>query len=454
MFRGKATNRGQVLIIFVFAIIGLIAITGLAVDGVNALSDRRHAQNAADTAALAGAVVKITQQKGGAVNCTDLITPSTCGSYVLNAALNMATTNGYNNDITDNTVSVYIPPIDGTYSDCTQYSFNCHDYIEVIITTNVNTFFARVLGIGQTHNKVEAVALARYVTGGSLFGGNSLVELKPNNDGSCNGDFVIAGNSSNVILNGGGIFVNSSNTCSAFKDGSHCPTVSLNGGATIQVYGTVNTTGCTTPPTPIAKAASQYPYPPDPPLSPNLIPPAECGQTPAQSQPDPTLNGYTDFYPGHYSSLPPTKNSVLEPGVYCLDSLVKLTNSYSLIGNGVFIYFKPSTTQTPLDITGGYLNLTAPTSGPYAGYLMYVDTTDFTSHPNCSITGGTTDTFQGVIYAPACNVTINGSSGPSGISAQIIAYTLTLSGTTTLNFTYDPAKMPKAPELQLTGLNH
>ena len=52
-------QRGQALIIIAFAIIGLIGMTGLAVDGGMAFSDRRHAQNAADTAAVAGALAKI-----------------------------------------------------------------------------------------------------------------------------------------------------------------------------------------------------------------------------------------------------------------------------------------------------------------------------------------------------------------------------------------------------------
>ncbi|HEX8992902.1 MAG TPA: pilus assembly protein TadG-related protein [Anaerolineales bacterium] len=457
MITVQASSRGQVLIIFVFAIIGLIGITGLAIDGGNIYSDRRHAQNAADTASLAGALEKIKDQKQGMTGCTDLVTPTTCGADVANAALNVASDNGYTSNVTDNTVEVHIPPVDGPYKDCSQpWKFNCLDYIQVIINTNVNTWFARVLGIAQLHNRVEAVALARYAVAGSLYGGNSLVELKPYNDGNCSGDFIIGGNGSTITLNGGGVFVNSSNTCAAYKEGSNCPTVILNGGATIQVIGTVNTNGCTQPPSPIKQATTQYPYPPDPPpLSPALIPPAACNQTPLPSEPDTTMNGFTDFYPGHYASLPPTKNSVLEPGVYCLDSLVKLNNSDTLYGNGVFIYFMPSTQQNPLDITGGLIQLSAPTTGPYAHFLMYIDTTNFSSHPSCTINGGSNDSFQGIIYAPACAFTINGSSSPTGYSSsQVIAYTLQLNGSQTLNFTYDPNTMPKAPEIQWTGLFH
>ncbi len=49
------SERGQALILITFAAIGLFAVAGLAIDGTAKYSDRRHAQNAADTAALAGA---------------------------------------------------------------------------------------------------------------------------------------------------------------------------------------------------------------------------------------------------------------------------------------------------------------------------------------------------------------------------------------------------------------
>ena len=49
-------ERGQALVLVALASIGLFAITGLAIDGSAKFSDRRHAQNAADTAAVAGAL--------------------------------------------------------------------------------------------------------------------------------------------------------------------------------------------------------------------------------------------------------------------------------------------------------------------------------------------------------------------------------------------------------------
>ena len=53
------SEQGQALILIVFTIIGLIAMTGLVVDGGVAFSDRRAAQNTVDAAAYSAALAKV-----------------------------------------------------------------------------------------------------------------------------------------------------------------------------------------------------------------------------------------------------------------------------------------------------------------------------------------------------------------------------------------------------------
>src|SRR6266498_5327822 len=144
-------ERGQALILITLAAIGLFGVAGLAIDGSAKYSDRRHAQNAADTAALAGALAKVNPQPG-----------QSAWNIV---ALDRAGDNGYDNShakngTPSNDVYVYSPPSSGIYANCSDVHFDCHDYVQVIINSNVNTFFARVIGIDQTHNGVEAVASA------------------------------------------------------------------------------------------------------------------------------------------------------------------------------------------------------------------------------------------------------------------------------------------------------
>lgn len=50
-----SAERGQVMVIMVFGMIVLLVVAGLAIDGGTVFMERRHAQNAADAAALAGA---------------------------------------------------------------------------------------------------------------------------------------------------------------------------------------------------------------------------------------------------------------------------------------------------------------------------------------------------------------------------------------------------------------
>src|SRR5512147_1672222 len=52
----KNLEHGQAIILIALAAIALVAIAGVAIDGSAKFSDRRHEQNAADTAALAGAL--------------------------------------------------------------------------------------------------------------------------------------------------------------------------------------------------------------------------------------------------------------------------------------------------------------------------------------------------------------------------------------------------------------
>jgi uncharacterized membrane protein len=123
-----STPRGQALILIAFAATGLFAVTGLAIDGGAKFSDRRHAQNAADAAALAAALEKVTALANGVSN----LSPTThnvetcppprgvsaspvCDALQL-AALNRAKSNGYDNNLASNTVEVYSPPISGHYS--------------------------------------------------------------------------------------------------------------------------------------------------------------------------------------------------------------------------------------------------------------------------------------------------------------------------------------------------
>ncbi len=72
MSRGeRQSHRGQIIVLFTLALVGLLLVVGLTVDGGYALAQRRTAQNAADFAAIAGTRVVGEFLTGDTTNGTD-----------------------------------------------------------------------------------------------------------------------------------------------------------------------------------------------------------------------------------------------------------------------------------------------------------------------------------------------------------------------------------------------
>src|SRR5215211_2327063 len=127
----KASEKGQALILITLAAIGLFAFAALAIDGSMAFSDKRHAQNAADSAALAGALAKI---RGNDWNTT------------VDIAKARATSNGYNNNGVANIVEVYLCSDANATCTALPAAARPEEYIQVKITSHVQTTFAKVIG--------------------------------------------------------------------------------------------------------------------------------------------------------------------------------------------------------------------------------------------------------------------------------------------------------------------
>ena len=108
----RVKERGQALILIAFAMVGLVAMVGLAIDGSAKFSDRRHAQNAADTAAMAAALAKVDAIANSLSNNPAICppasgTPSAVCTSLLTDGFSRATSNGYNNNLTTNTVEIF-----------------------------------------------------------------------------------------------------------------------------------------------------------------------------------------------------------------------------------------------------------------------------------------------------------------------------------------------------------
>src|SRR5215216_3255102 len=118
------TQHGQALVMVALAAIGLFAFAALAIDGSAIFSDRRHAQNAADTSALSAALAKVRN---------DPLKPWE------SMGLARAESNGYDANGITNDVFIYNPPNSGSY-------LGNDEYIQVRIRSDVKLFFARIVG--------------------------------------------------------------------------------------------------------------------------------------------------------------------------------------------------------------------------------------------------------------------------------------------------------------------
>lgn len=450
------SERGQVLILVALAIIGLVGITGLAIDGSIILSDRRQAQNAADSASLAGALAYLRECQSTGCDDPGETEVSNAEDLMELAALDRALENGYARDLLTSDIDINRPPVGGPYA-------GDNEYLQVIIYSTVSSTFARVVGITELHNRVEAVALLQEEGWDGIFGGNALVILKPTSS-NCAGDFTYGGSAA-VTLDGGGVLVNSDNNTCAFQcAGGTNGTFNIINGGTFSIVGDPGYTldSCTggINPSDIHSSAEPVPFPPE--LV--LAEPPECSITPpTPTEVDPDT---VTLYPGFYDRLPPQglnyDTYIMESGNYCVSEVYKDGGNLSLItGSDVFIYIQNGGN---FDITGGAVQIDAPgdPSNPYKGFLIYVDpgpvdplTGTYSGAPaNCKITGNGLHKFTGAIYAPYCSMTLNGDSGPEGIRAQIISYELKVNGTNTLYFLYQEEEMPQEYIPPATGIAH
>jgi len=193
----KSTERGQALILIALAAVGLFAFAALAIDGSRAFSNRRHAQNAADTAVLAAALAHIREP----VEANKFAAAST-------AALQRAGDNGFvaNGDITIVEVNLCSDPgitcegIDAAHPS---------EYIRVRIKSQIPSTFGRVIGRDVLESAAEAIARVQgssASSSGSLLNGAGMVATKSGNFDYC---FHMNGNG-NVSIHGSGISVNCS----------------------------------------------------------------------------------------------------------------------------------------------------------------------------------------------------------------------------------------------------
>lgn len=415
----QKSERGQALILIVLAMVGLIGMVALTVDGGSAFSDRRHAQNAADTSALAAARAKVRAENWK------------------QAALSIASANGYAD--TDHTASSSLPNVNVEVYQCSESGINCNitmkpgdtlqDYLQVRITSTINTYFGSIVGVSQITNQVQSVVRVKPGTNQPIGNGSAIFSLNPDGCSSV----TYQGNSA-VTLIGSGIYVNSTCPTSAFFNNSNSPGLTA---PCLQAVGGIQyTTGSLNIPNGCI-LTGQAPLPP--PIMPNPV----CNT-------NATVSG-NSMTPGNWSgAFPPNGVTFLNPGLYCVDAGnqgFRLTGQGDFTGQNVTIFMQTGDVNWGAGVN---IKLDAPDSGPYKGLLLYLPASN--SNP-VSINGGNQSNIVGTVLAPSSECSVLGGGGTNGLQTQLACKDIKLGGGSNVTIQYDANLQyvpPVPPQVELT----
>jgi hypothetical protein len=424
-------ERGQVIPFVVLALLVLLGIISLVIDGGMAYVNRRYMQNAADAGALAAATL--------------LTRASYTDAEMSNAVTLYARSNRPQNlQPTDVTVVANYINDQGVVQGAVGGGGIPSGATRVRVTASC-VYHGSFMGILGLSNFTISASAAGGILGKAVSA--TVLTLNPT---SCPG--LSNGGSGTLTAIGGGIHVNA-NCGSA---------LSINGSGSVQaINGEVTVVGGAVGPATSPPAKTGYPFRPDPLASvqpPNIGSYPERYGTPSNPQ---TLkitgSTSTTLEPGVYYGgikFTGTGNVTMRPGVYIIaGGELTMTGGGTVVADGVFFYI----TNDPANPSGAgaYASVNvigssgsryrAMTSGPYANLTFFQDRNNTQT---ASMSGGG-DLLGGTMYFPSNTVDLSGGGQLEG-TAQLITKSLTMGGSGSRTFTHDASKFFAAPVAGLT----
>ncbi|MCK1421166.1 hypothetical protein IVB14_03045 [Bradyrhizobium sp. 180] len=334
-------------------------------------------------------------------------TAASAGTDPLSEAKAVTANYGYANGSNNVTVTVNQPPKTGNHASNSQA-------IEVIVSQPQQRLLSALFGSDPVLITARSVALPNSGTG-------CVLALNSSASPAVN---VSGGNQLNLIK------------CNLYSNSSASPSLNVAGSASVaanqvgvvgDVSGASSITASNGIKTHISPVADPYA---------NVSPPARPSCTNAKITVN--ANGKTNSLdPGCYmGSITVNAGAVLNlsPGIYYLDGAnLSVAGNATIAGSGVTLVFTGSGSDWGTASIGSNatINLTAPTSGPTKGIVMYGDR-NMPAGTAFNLTGGSTQNFGGAIYLPKANLSFSGGNGTSTSCTKIIADTLTFSGTSNL----------------------
>ncbi len=410
----------------------LMGIAAIAVDGGLLMVERRHAQAAADAAALAGAVDLFKNY------------PTRAGVDTGGSAAASATTIARANYPLDPSkltqIDVRIPPTTAIDS-----YFNAKaGYVEVNLTYSQNRGFSGIWGSAPIPVTAHAIARGQWV-----LPGYGILTLDPTGRDTLNTN----GTGTKLTVNGGTIVVDSNHSVALTNSGTiSAPDINITGNYT--GGGTFTTTPDTGTP-PVEDPLKSLPEPSPPPAGSITSTPLGSGNrryvlTPGSydgnggpAMPNFSSGDQVVFKQASansaggiyylYKGLSDNSASVLMDSPLAATLFTSLFPSrpytYQNTTGGIMFYNAGSGPSQSFSISGnatGTVNLSAVTSGIYKGILYFQargSTQDIT------VAGNGSFTMLGTFYAPDAGLKVTGNgTAPVTIGSQYISKNLTIGG--------------------------
>lgn len=386
LFRLLTDQSGNYLTITAVLMPVLIGFAGLATDVGLWLLAHQTMQSAADSGAVSAATAYAVSNADNLTTQASAVT-----SYY-----------GFVNGVSGVTVTANRPPTSGAHQ-------NSSNAVEVIVQQPQKRFLSVLWGSGQVNVQARSVALA-----------NGGIACVLSLDGTASGAITAQG-STNIALNACGLFSDSNNSAS-ITDGGSATLSAYSVGAVGGVSGSASMTttmGVTTGDAPL----------PDPYAGTTFPSFSGCDQHNFTAKTTITIN------PGVYCGgigLNANANVTLNPGIYYLDQgSLSVNGGATLTGDGVTLVFTSSkgSNYATASINGGAtVDLSAPTSGPLAGIVMFGDQS-MPVGTTFKLDGGSTQAFSGAVYLPKAATDFAGGASTSLPSCtQLISDTITFTG--------------------------
>lgn len=326
---------GKIIPLFVVLLPALCGMAGLVVDTGLLLAAHRQVQNAADSAALAGAHRLLRGD-----------TNNTARTEAINFVTNY-------NGLTNATVTVNIGPTQGSYAGQSKY-------VEVHVSNTVATAFLGAVGISTSTVSARAVAgveSARINEAGVLFDSTSFPGLKLESGAT----LTVNGS---LVLNSPGAGYDQYGNWLSWGSPYPAYALELGSGATLkakylQIKGGVNsvssiqnyTTGGSMPLYSAAGTAADPGLSLPVPMTSNVT---SITNWTRQAPMELSAASGTTLYPGVYQDISIINNAVVtfSPGVYifCPQSIgqgLRISGNPTITGNGVMFYFTGNTYLSP-----------------------------------------------------------------------------------------------------------